>query len=365
MRAISLLSTIITLFVFNSCDQKTTSKTPVSNSEKSTKHLRHIEDTLGFAQYAWQMDSIMARIDATDKQPNNQVYKAVINPHDDYAYAGGLYAKTLSGIKAHTIVMIGVAHRARNFDLKNKVIFGSYDAWESPFGSVKISVERDALLQKLNKETYLAHDKMMQLEHSLEAIVPFLQYQQKDVEIIPMLIPYMTFENMTTFSEDLSNGINEILKENNWEYGKDLAIIISNDAIHYGNDGWGGGDLAPFGVDEKGNNQAKQKDLDLISATLEGEVLEGKIKHFNLETVQPDDFMQYKWTWCGRYSVPFGLLVANKLNKKRHGMPLQGTFIDYRSSIHNPHIEVEDIGMGHTASANNRHWVAYLGMSYQ
>jgi len=365
MRIKFLIGIAITFFIFHSCDEKINQQVSQDSSNHSSKHIRHLEDTIGFAQYAWQMDTIMDRIDAKDKQPNDQIYKAVINPHDDYAYAGGLYAKTLSGIKAHTIIMIGVAHGARNFNLKDEVIFGSYDAWQSPYGTVTISKYRDALLQKLDSRTFEVHDPMMQLEHSLEAIVPFLQRQDSMVEIIPMVIPYMKLDDMKTYAEDLSAALQELMIENNWSYGEDLAIVISNDAIHYGDEGWGSSDLAPFGVDEIGNERAKQKDLSLIETTLAGTISEQKIRTFNFVTVDQEDYRQYNWTWCGRYSVPFGLLVANKLNQKIHNESLMGTFIDYRSSLHNAHIEVEDIGMGHTAPASSRHWVAYLGMSYQ
>ena len=365
MRIKFLIGITFSFFIFHSCDEKITQQVSHDSSDQSSQHIRHIEDTIGFAQYAWQMDTIMARIDDTDKQLNDQIYKTVINPHDDYAYAGGLYAKTLSGIKAHTIVMIGVAHRARNFNLRDQVIFGSFDAWQSPYGAVTISKHRDALLQKLSTSTYEVHDPMMQLEHSLEAIVPFLQRQDSTVEIIPMVIPYMDFDHMKTYSEDLSEALKELMNENNWNYGEDLAIVISNDAIHYGDEDWGSSDLAPFGVDEAGNERAKQKDLSLIETTLTDTISEEKIRTFNFVTVDQDDYLQYNWTWCGRYSVPFGLLVANKLNQKIHNESLIGTFIDYRSSLHNPHIEVEDIGMGHTAPASSRHWVAYLGMAYQ
>jgi len=48
-------------------------------------------------------------------------------PHEDYKYAAGLFHKTLSGIKAKTIILIGVAHRARNFNLESKLVFGSFN----------------------------------------------------------------------------------------------------------------------------------------------------------------------------------------------------------------------------------------------
>jgi AmmeMemoRadiSam system protein B len=337
-------------------------KYPVEASEIK---VRHQKDTIGFAQYAWQMDSVIARISSEDKAPTSKIYKAAVCPHDDYAYAAGLFNKTLSGVKAKTIVLIGVAHRARNFNLENKLIFGSFERWDSPYGGIKVSPLRDELLLNLKKESFIVHDSMMQLEHSLEAITPFLQKNNKEVEIIPLLVPYMTFENMDLFSEDLSQALSDLMKRKRLVYGYDLAIVISNDAVHYGSEGWGGKDLAPFGTNGSGNEKARQKDLTIIEECLENELTTSKIKLFNTYTVKQDDFKEYAWVWCGRYSLPFGLLTANKLNVNLNESNLSGTLIDWRSSLHNPHIAVEDIGMGTTAPATSKHWVAFTGIGYQ
>lgn len=325
---------------------------------------RVFHDSIGFAKHNWQMDSIMSRIDDSDKVPVNETYKAVINPHDDYAYVGGLYAKTLQGIKANTIVLIGVAHRARNYKLQDKLVFGDFDYWEAPYGKLKISEIRDELLQKIPTEDFVVHDSMMQLEHSLEAIIPFLQKMNPNVEIVPMLVTYMEFEDMQNYSDDLAESISEIMKEKDLEYGKDLAVIISNDAIHYGSEDWGGSDLAPFGTDSIGNEKAHHKDEKIIEETLKGKLTTGKIEKFNHYTVQPDNYKEYQWTWCGRYSVPFGLLFANKLNQILNNQDLTGEFIGYRSSLKNEHLKVKDLGMGTTAPSKPTHWVAYLGMAY-
>ena len=353
---------LVASIVFISC--KTKNKN--TQSIKTPKlNIRYLADTIGFTQYKWQLDSIIARLNSEDKITTTHISKTVICPHDDYAYAAGLYNKTLESIKAKTIILIGVAHRARNFNLENKLIFGSYNRWKSSDGNIKISSFRDELIQKMPKETYIIHDSMMQLEHSLEAITPFLQKNNKDIEIIPILVPYITFNNMHLFSRELASVLNRIMITNNLEFGKDLAIVISNDAIHYGDMGWGGSNLAPFGVDSIGNEKARQKDLKIIKQCLEGELTDKNIKAFNRYTIQQDDFKEYKWTWCGRYSVPFGLLFANRLNNLIESKPLKGDIIGYRSSFHNLHIKVNDLQMGHTAPANNRHWVAYVGMSYK
>ncbi len=327
-------------------------------------HIREQIDTVGFARYSWQMDSIFNRIAPEDKQKSDAIYKAAICPHDDYTYAGGLYAKTLSGIKAKTVVLIGVAHRANNFDLKDKLVFGSFDAWKAPAGTLKVSALRNQILAKMPKNSVVVHDSMMQLEHSLEAITPFLQRKNPDTEIIPILVPYMRFDDMQKFAAPLAQVLHELMKENNLTYGKDLAIVISNDAIHYGDEDWGGSDMAPFGTDKRGTADVKAKEMDIITQILSDTLSTSKIMQFNKITVKAEDYMQYNWTWCGRYSVPFGLLLANSLNTLENGKPLVGTFLDYRSSLDLPHLKVEDLGMGTTAPANNHHWVGYVGMGY-
>ena len=334
------------------------------NISKEQSAVRDLKDTIGFAQYNWQLDSIFSRIDTIDLQKTENTYKAVICPHDDYKYAAGLFHKTLSGIKAKTIILIGVAHRARNFNLENKLVFGSFNKWKSANGEIKVSSIRNILLNNLKKETFVVHDSMMQLEHSLEAINPFLQRNNRKVEILPVLVPYMTFDNMKEFSSEMANEVFEILKENNLKLGEDVAIVISNDAIHYGDEGWGGKNMAPFGVDSLGTEKARLLDLEIIDKCLTKEISEEKIALFNKYTIQEDNFKEYKWTWCGRYSVPFGMLFANKLNILENGKGLNGSLIDYRTTIHNEHIKVEDIGMGITAPANQHHWVAFTGISY-
>jgi len=334
-------------------------------SVKTEAKIRHLEDTIGFPQYKWQLDSILKRMDPEDKLISDEISKAVICPHDDYAYAAGLYNKTLAGIKAKTIVLIGVAHRARNFELKDKLILGSYDEWKSTNGTVKISPLRNELIKRIPKDSYIVHNEMIQLEHSLEAIVPFLQNSNPDVEIVPILIPYNSFDSLDLYSDQVAEALNELMKINNLVYGEDLAVVISSDAIHYGDEDWGNSNLAPFGTDSTGTAKAYYKDEQLIEKYLTQEISTKKIKDFNNETVDPEDYMQYKWTWCGRYSIPFGLLMANKLNLKLNNIPLVGEKVDYRSSFHNKHIEIKDLGMGTTANSSQRHWVGYSGIKYR
>jgi len=326
--------------------------------------LRHVHDTIGFAKYDWQMDSIYDRLGINDVS-NKLHWKAAISPHDDYKYAGRLYYESLKGITAPNIILVGVAHRARNYDLQDKIIFGNYTHWQSPYGNLKVSSINKDIIKRLPKKNFVVHDSMQVLEHSLEAIIPFLHKKNRDVEIVPILVPYISYQTIDVISNDLANAVNEILKENNWVYGKDLAVVISNDAVHYGEDEWGGSNLAPYGTDDSGTEKARQQDLEIIERCLVENINDDKILAFTKYTVQEEDYKEYKWVWCGRYSVPFGLAFANRLNLKVNKKALTGVFLNYQSSIDHDLITVEDLGMGTTAIATQRHWVAYASIKYE
>jgi AmmeMemoRadiSam system protein B len=205
---------------------------------------------------------------------------------------------------------------------------------------------------------------MQALEHSLEAIVPFLHRKNSTVEIIPILIPYINYETINTISTNLSKVVSKILKTNNLDFGKDVAIVISNDAVHYGTENWSK-NLAPYGVDSLGTQKAIRHDKRLINDFLTGEISMRKIKNFTKETVQESNYKEYKWVWCGRYSVPFGLAFANKLNLLQNKISLTGDLLAYGSSIDHQLIQVEDLGMGTTAIATQKHWVAYASIKYE
>jgi len=327
------------------------------------KSIRPIHDTIGFTQYSWQLDSIYNRLNLKDI-PNFNQWKTVISPHDDYKYAGKLYHTSLEGVNAKIVILIGVAHRARNYNLQDKLIFGSFTHWKSPYGNLKVSDLNQKIQQKISKENYIVHDSMQILEHSLEAIVPFLHKKNRKLEIVPILVPYINYKTIEAISTDLSSVVSEILKANKLHFGKDVAIVISNDAVHYGTENWSR-NLAPYGVDAAGTLKAVNHDKRLINDFLIGKISMDKVKNFTQETVQEVDYKEYKWVWCGRYSVPFGLAFANKLNILQNNNALTGQLLDYASSIDHKLILVEDLGMGTTAIATQKHWVAYASIKYE
>ena len=161
--------------VLISCSQEPTTE--------NTVYARSILDTVGYAQYDWQMDSIMVRINKSYGDRIDYIYdsldiqddrscKIAISPHDDYAYASYMYPLALKNIHANTIILLGVAHKASDFDLESIIVFDSFDVWQGPYGDIPVSPWRKAIIDNLPDDVYTVNDTVMSSEHSLEAIIP-------------------------------------------------------------------------------------------------------------------------------------------------------------------------------------------------
>lgn len=340
------------------------------------KHsVRHPLDTIGFATKSFQMDSVMSRIQSlfdkdisktieNSKFRAGETWKTVVYPHDDYTYVGWLYPALLKNIRSKTLIIFGVCHKAKQFNLEDKIIFDSFDYWQEPYGNIKPSSLREEIIKKLPSDIFIVYDSVQQAEHSVEALLPFLQYFDRDREIISILVPYMNYDRMKTLSSVLAKAIFEVMKEKNLIWGKDFSILISSDAVHYGDKDWGGKNFAVFGADSAGYLKAVAKEHEIIDNCLIGKLTADKTRKFVDYTVREDDYREYKWTWCGRYSVPFGLLTSLELSKLNQNK-LTGYFIGYSNSIDHSHVPVSDLGMGVTAPANINHWVGYAAVGWK
>jgi AmmeMemoRadiSam system protein B len=325
--------------------------------------VRQLVDTVGFAQYTWQMDSIMARLGRTGwNKTEGLPWRLAICPHDDYAYAGKLYPEILSNIKATNLILIGVAHKAARLGIADSLVFDSYTYWKGPWKNIKISDAREEIYEQIKGKYAIVSDTLHKLEHSLESMIPFLQYFNREVNIIPVLVPAMDSARMKDCSRGLAAAIRSVADKLGWEWGRDYAIIVTTDAVHYGNEGWGGADYAFFGCDENGNIKARQHEAEIIDNCLKGQVVPYNFRLFTSYTLKSDNYRDYKWTWCGRYCIPVALYTSYFLNNSK---PLYGELIGYETSITSRHIPVDDIKMGVTAIATDCHWVGYAALGYR
>jgi AmmeMemoRadiSam system protein B len=343
------------------------------NRNDQNVSVRQPVDTVGFAQYSWQVDSVLARIARLQPEKLSRaesafdpsaVLRVAISPHDDYSYVGYLYPALFQHIRSDVVVMFGVGHKAKNFNLENKIVFGTYMRWKSPKGTVKISDLQNSIMKELPEDMFVVNDSMQAVEHSLEALVPFLQHYSPDVEIIPVIVPYMPFSRMEEIASSLAVAIEQTMKKAKLTWGPGWSIVISTDAVHYGNEDWGGSNYDRFGVDSAGYARAVDYEKNIMNSMLAGDLTPEKIREFSSCTVQDSDYHQYKWTWCGRYAVPLGLLTAYDISVST-GVPLSGIAVGYSTSIAEEPLPVADIGMGNTAPAKLTHWVGYAAVGYK
>ncbi len=340
-------------------------------TETRLSSLREPADTIGFAHQDWQISAVMERIIADHgenlknaPEAPSSGWTAAICPHDDYSYAHWIYPAVLRGIRARTLVIFGVAHRAASFNIENQLILDGFSAWKGPFGPVGISPLREHLCKTLPNDMFVVHDTFQSREHSVEALLPFLQYFNRDMEIVSVLIPHMSIERMEKISSQVVNSIYSFMSKSGMKPGRDLALLMSSDAVHYGDREWGGQNYAPFGTDEDGTKLALAREMEIMDTCFRGPMDREKILRFNAYTVNPQNYREYRWTWCGRYSIPFGLFTALGLQTHFEDKGLQGRFIAYGSSISREILDVSDLGMGQTAIASSDHWVGYPAVGF-
>ena len=365
MKLNALFSVLIVILLAGAC-------TAEKKNENAVMKIRPVVDTVGFAHLDWQMDSVVSRIGSqfSDEikrtvQGEDLFWRAAICPHDDYTYASWLYPAVLRNLKTKTVIIFGVAHKAKNFGLENRIVFDSFDAWRGPYGDVKVSALREKIIEKLPDDLFLVHDSLQLVEHSVESMIPFLQNQNRKIEVVSILVPYMSQIRMDSISKQLSQVIYTVTSENNMSWGKDFAFLMTTDAVHYGCEEWGGKNYAPFGCNSAGYEKAVNLEHEIISGCFTGELTNEKANRFINYTVQEEDFREYKWTWCGRYAVPLGLKVALNFQQINGTETLEGIPLGYETSISHNELPVEDLRMGKTAIALVQHWVGYAAVGFR
>jgi MEMO1 family protein len=337
---------------------------------------RGLADTVGFAHLERQIGAVVQRI-ATQDGPRlerileaNSVaagdrWRAAIAPHDDYAYAGFMYPLVLRNVAASVVIVFGVAHKARQLGIEDQLVFDSFTHWSGPYGDIAVSPLRERIMASLPESSYRVSDEMHSIEHSIEAKLPFLQHYNRAVEFVPILVPCMSFARMNELAPRLATAIASIMSEERLEWGGDLALVLSTDAVHYGDQGWQGRNFAFYGAGAEGYAKALGHEQLILRDCFDGELRPDRIERFTRYTLADDDHREYKWTWCGRYSVPFGLLAAWHLRRLRGALPLAGKVLFYTTSLEDQRIEVGDLdGMGVTAPATLRHWVGYAAVGF-
>ncbi|MBI4916345.1 MAG: AmmeMemoRadiSam system protein B [Acidobacteria bacterium] len=332
----------------------------------SAGDVRGQQDTVGFASTAAQMARVW-ELSATPPAPErlgpdpSGTVVGVLCPHDDYLYAGRAYRQVLPLVKAKTVVLIGVFHKYRAFGARDLVVFDDYRAWRTPDGEVPVSALRGAILARLPAADFVQDDAGHDREHSLEPLVAWLRHHRPDVEIVPIIVPASPLPRLEELARHVGGALAAAMRERGLQLGPDVAVAISSDAVHYGSDFT----HTPFGEGGiEAYAQAVARDRELLAGPLAGPLSAGKAREFSAACVSPDDPNVYRLTWCGRFSIPFGLLLLGE-TASALGLPAPTGFpISYSTSVGQPELPVREVGLGETAPANLYHFVGFPAAAY-
>ena len=330
----------------------------------STGDTRGRIDSTGYALTAAQMASVWERSgappapDSLGPAPAPGV-AAIVCPHDDFAFAGRVYRRVIPLVTARTVVLFGVFHGYRKFGEHDRMVFDTYRTWTAPDGPVPVSPLREALLARLPAADWTASAAAHDAEHSLEPLVCWLRHVNPGVTIVPVIVPAMSYERLDEVAGHLADAMAAEMRARHWRLGTDVAIAISADGIHYGPDfkqvAFGEGGVAAY-------VQATAKDHALLTGPMRGPLTPEGIRTLYSTFVDPDHPDTYRWTWCGRFSVPLGLLVLEHL--ARSGGGATGWPVAYATSVGWPELGLREIGMSPTAPSNLWHFVGYPGAAF-
>ncbi len=293
----------------------------------SAQDVRPVRDDVGFCWQPAQMRRLMDLLAAGERRdfPARGLV-AGISPHDDYLYAGRMYYPLFNTLRTKEAVIFGVTHgtvRKEIGDPHNILLLDEYRSWSGLGREVAISPLREWLKKRLPKEDYAVSNQAHSLEHSIEALVPFLQYRNPGIKITPIMVTAMPYEKMAELAERLAAALAEYMRANSLKPGRDIVFLISADANHYGRDF----DNIPFGEDEKAHARGTDQDRRFARALCDGPLGEQKILALT-QALWGATYLDPRNTyWCGKYDIPFGLLAILKTMQKISGRGTKGAGI--------------------------------------
>lgn len=145
----------------------------------------------------------------------------VVAPHAGYMYSGHVAGAVYARVHVpQRCIILGPNHTGFGAD----VAVMADGVWDMPLGAVPICSE--VASQILTHCPLAENDAEAHIyEHSLEVQVPFLQYRQKDLEIVPICLSRLSYEDC----EALGLAIGKVISKQ----PGDVLIVASTDMTHY------------------------------------------------------------------------------------------------------------------------------------
>ena len=168
---------------------------------------------------ASQLEAMIGKL--VDEKAEKEEAIGLVSPHAGYIYSGPVAAAVISRIEfKDTFIIMGPNHTGmgKPFSIMTE------GTWRTPLGEVAIDSELGKRI--LAKSSYLQEDSLAhQYEHSIEVQLPFLQYFQPEVRLVPIVFAHGGAAAYKEIGKEIASAIKEL--------GREVVIMSSSDMTHY------------------------------------------------------------------------------------------------------------------------------------
>lgn len=214
--------------------------------------------------------------------------RGVLAPHAGYIFSGATAARAFAAVKIpENVILLGPNHQGRG---ARAAVYAS-GAWDTPLGEVGVNAELGSRLCQ-EVEGFSSDSDAHRFEHSIEVMLPFLQFQRPDVKIVPVMLREHRFEALEQIGSQLAQVLRSMSDE--------VLIVTSSDMSHY----------VPAEV-------AKQQDLPVLQLMTQGKARE---MYYHV--------LEHQISMCGIFPATLMLTTLNALG----GKPCSGELLDYTHS---------------------------------
>lgn len=145
--------------------------------------------------------------------------KGAIFPHAGFMASGPVAAHVADALAKDgfpdSFIIIGPSHTGQG-----SMVAITKEDFKTPFGRVEIDKKLAKKLWKgIIDNDAIIHD----YEHSIEVILPFLQYIKKDIKFVPICMRFQDYQTGKEVGEIIRKAIK----------GRDVVVIASTDFTHY------------------------------------------------------------------------------------------------------------------------------------
>jgi AmmeMemoRadiSam system protein B len=221
-----------------------------------------------------------------DPKIKKQKAIGIVSPHAGYIYSGQVAGMVFSSVEIpESVIILGPNHTGYG----PRASIMETGSWQMPMGEVKIDQETAQTILR-DSDIIQSDTSAQMLEHSIEVQVPFLQYFQPNLQIVPIVLSGYNFSMCQSIAHSIVKGI----QSNN----KDTLIVASTDLTHY-----------------KSQTEANRNDQKVID----------KILNLNAQELL-EIVIQEEISMCGVIPVTTMLLAAKELEARK------ATLVKYMTS---------------------------------